>query len=89
MVHLCGADAWRPAFLVDVEGGGHGQLVVSATDDTWRVIFCWASRGQMLTRRASRYLSSTCSRFAPVSPGESTLETAQYRSPQSPTVSSS
>lgn len=31
------ADAWRVAF-VGVEGGEHGQLVVSTADDTWNVI---------------------------------------------------
>eukprot|EP00903_Cladosiphon_okamuranus_P005592 g5564.t1 len=32
LVHRNDADAWRAAF-VEVEGGGHGQLVVSAADD--------------------------------------------------------
>ena len=47
MVHLVDAEAWRTAF-VDVEGGGHGQLVVSAADDTWRAILCWASAGRRI-----------------------------------------
>ncbi|CAB1110487.1 unnamed protein product [Ectocarpus sp. CCAP 1310/34] len=33
LVHPRDADAWRAA-LVDVQGGGHGQLVVSAADET-------------------------------------------------------
>ena len=33
LVHPRDADAWRAAF-VDVEGGGHGQLVVPAADET-------------------------------------------------------
>ncbi|CAB1108186.1 unnamed protein product [Ectocarpus sp. CCAP 1310/34] len=47
MVHPREAEAWRTAF-VDVEGGGLGQLVVSAADDTWRVILCWASAGRRI-----------------------------------------
>ncbi|CAN0585943.1 unnamed protein product, partial [Ectocarpus sp. 12 AP-2014] len=47
LVHRDDADAWRAAF-VDVEGGGHGQLVVSAADETWRVILCWGSRGRRI-----------------------------------------
>ncbi|CAB1121518.1 unnamed protein product [Ectocarpus sp. CCAP 1310/34] len=35
LVHPRDADAWRVA-IVDVEGGGLGQLVVSAVDETWR-----------------------------------------------------
>ncbi|CAN0325164.1 unnamed protein product, partial [Ectocarpus sp. 6 AP-2014] len=45
MVHPRDAEAWRTAF-VDVEGGGLGQLVVSAADESWRVILCWASAGR-------------------------------------------
>ncbi|CAB1113970.1 unnamed protein product [Ectocarpus sp. CCAP 1310/34] len=47
LVHPRDADAWRAAF-VDVEGSGHGQLVVSAADETWRVILCWGSRGRRI-----------------------------------------
>ena len=47
LVHRDDADAWRAAF-VHVEGGGHGQLVVSAADETWRVILCWGSRGRRI-----------------------------------------
>lgn len=35
-------------FFVDVEGGGQGQLVVSAADETWRAILCWASMGRRI-----------------------------------------
>ncbi|CAM9948387.1 unnamed protein product [Ectocarpus sp. 6 AP-2014] len=45
MVHPRDAEAWRTAF-VDAEGGGLGQLVVSAADESWRVILCWASAGR-------------------------------------------
>ena len=41
MVYPRDAEAWRAAF-VDVEGGGQGQLVVSAADETWRAILFWA-----------------------------------------------
>ena len=47
MVHPRDAEAWREAF-VDVEGGGQGQLVVSAADETWRTILCWASAGRRI-----------------------------------------
>ncbi|CAN0321470.1 unnamed protein product, partial [Ectocarpus fasciculatus] len=47
MVHPRDAEAWRTAF-VDVEGGGLGQLVVSAADESWRVILCWASAGRRI-----------------------------------------
>ncbi|CAB1108591.1 unnamed protein product [Ectocarpus sp. CCAP 1310/34] len=47
LVHPCDADTWRATF-VNVEGGGHGQLVVSAADETWRVILCWGSRGRRI-----------------------------------------
>ncbi|CAM9623129.1 unnamed protein product, partial [Hapterophycus canaliculatus] len=45
LVHPRDADAWKTAFI-DVEGGGRGQLVVSAADDTWRAILCWGSTGR-------------------------------------------
>ncbi|CAB1101988.1 unnamed protein product [Ectocarpus sp. CCAP 1310/34] len=45
LVHPRDADAWNTAFI-DVEGGGRGQLVVSAADDTWRTILCWGSAGR-------------------------------------------
>lgn len=32
----------------NVEGGGCGQLVVSAADGTWRAILCWASAGRRI-----------------------------------------
>eukprot|EP00903_Cladosiphon_okamuranus_P015607 g14411.t1 len=47
VVHRDDADAWRAAF-VDVAGDGHGQLVVSTADETWRVILCWGSRGRRI-----------------------------------------
>ena len=47
LVHPRDADAWRAAF-VDVEGGGCRQLVVSAADETWRVILCWGSRDRRI-----------------------------------------
>ncbi|CAB1113402.1 unnamed protein product [Ectocarpus sp. CCAP 1310/34] len=47
MVHPRDAEAWRTAF-VEVEGGGLGQLVVSAADESWRVILCWASAGRRI-----------------------------------------
>ncbi|CBJ27580.1 hypothetical protein Esi_0075_0065 [Ectocarpus siliculosus] len=47
LVHPRDAEAWKTAFI-DIEGGGQGQLVVSAADDTWRVILCWASAGRRI-----------------------------------------
>ena len=47
MVHPRDAEAWRAAF-VDVQGGGKGQLVVSAAYETWRAILCWASAGRRI-----------------------------------------
>ncbi|CAB1116215.1 unnamed protein product [Ectocarpus sp. CCAP 1310/34] len=47
LVHPRDADAWKTAFI-DVEGGGRGQLVVSAADDTWRAILCWGSAGRRI-----------------------------------------
>ena len=32
--------------FVDVEGGGLGQLALSAADESRRVILCWASAGR-------------------------------------------
>ncbi|CAM9171524.1 unnamed protein product [Sphacelaria rigidula] len=47
LVHPTDADAWKTAFI-DVEGGGRGQLVVSAADDTRRAILCWGSAGRRI-----------------------------------------
>ena len=41
MVYPRDAEAGRAAF-VDVDDGGQRQLVVSAADETWRAILCWA-----------------------------------------------
>ncbi|CAN0296443.1 unnamed protein product [Ectocarpus fasciculatus] len=80
MVHPCDDDGWRPAFFidVDVDGGGYGQLVMSATDETRRVILCRASLGRMSTLSASRHLSLVRLQQARagVTP-EPSLETAQ------------
>lgn len=66
-VHPDYADAWRTAF-VDVEGGGHGQLVVSAADVPGALSFAGhlIDEGSRSIPRASPSLSCI-SRSAPVS----------------------
>lgn len=47
MDHLRDAEAWKTS-VVGVEGGGYGQLVVLAANDTWRAILCVASAGRRI-----------------------------------------
>lgn len=52
---LVALEAWCAVF-VDVEGGGRGQLVVSAVDETWRAILCWVSTGRKMMSMLVRTL---------------------------------